>query len=133
MQPKFDSVAFFLSVRDVDATERFYSEHLGIRFTRNEEKDGSIWLQAKVGNEVEMLVFPGEPRPGNTPGIVFGLGEGGIDTMVASLAAAGVEIITPVSHAPGGWTADFKDPDGHVLSFYQAEARPRTLAGASVS
>jgi predicted enzyme related to lactoylglutathione lyase len=130
MQPKFDSMAFILSVRDVRVTERFYTEHLGIRFTRNTEEDGTTWLLAKIGNEVEMLVFPGDPQPGNTPGIVFGLGEGGIDTVVASLAAAGVEIVTPVSEAPGGWSADFKDPDGHIISFYQSEVLPRALTEA---
>lgn len=130
MQPKFDGMAFILNVRDVLVTERFYTEHLGIRFTRNTEEDGSTWLLARIGNEVEMLVFPGDPQPGNTPGIVFGLAEGGIDTIVASLAAAGVEIVTPVSEAPGGWSADFKDPDGHVISFFQSEVLPRALAGS---
>jgi glyoxylase I family protein len=128
MQPSFNGMAFYLSVRDVSATEQFYAEHLGIQFTRNTEEDGSTWLLAKIGNEVEMLAFPGDPQPGNTPGIVFGLAEGGIDTLVAGLAAAGVEIVTPVSEAPGGWSADFKDPDGHVISFYQAASLPKSLA-----
>lgn len=128
MQTRFDGIAFILSVRDVLQTERFYTEHLGIQFTRQTEEDGSVWLLAKLGRETEMLVFPGDPRPGNTPGIVFGLADGGIDTVVASLAAAGVEIVTPVSEAPGGWSADFRDPDGHVLSFFQAESLPREAA-----
>lgn len=130
MQPRFDSMAFILYVRNVSVTEQFYADHLGIRFTRNTEEDGSTWLMAKIGNEVDMLVFPGDPKPGNTPGIVFGLADGGIDTIVTSMAAAGVEIVTPVSEAPGGWSADFRDPDGHVVSFFQAEALPRVLAGA---
>ncbi len=125
MQPKIDGIAFILYVRDVLQTERFYTEHLGIQFTRQTEEDESIWLLAKIGTETEMLVFPGDPKPGNTPGIVFGLGEGGIETVVSALAAAGVEIVTPVSEAPGGWSADFRDPDGHVMSFYQAASLPR--------
>jgi glyoxylase I family protein len=56
---------------------------------------------------------------------VFGLAKGGIDAMVASLAAAGVEIVTPVSEAPGGWSSEFKDPDGHGLSLYQDGGLPR--------
>lgn len=128
MQPRFDSIAIILNVRDVLETERFYTEHLGIQFMRQQEEDGSLWLLAKIGQATEMLVFPGDPRPGNTPGIVFGLADGGIDTVVASLAAAGVEIVTPVSEAPGGWSADFRDPDGHIVSFYQAAALPRELA-----
>ena len=127
MQPAFDGIAFILNVRDVLETERFYTEHLGIEFSRNTEEDGSVWLLAKIGRETEMLVFPGDPRPGNTPGIVFGLADGGIETLITSLAAAGVEIVTPVSEAPGGWSADFRDPDGHVVSFFQAESLPRVL------
>ena len=106
MQVRLTSMAFILYVRDVSRTERFFTEHLGIQFTRNTGDDGSLWLLAKIGNEVEMLVFAGDPQPGNTPGLVFGLGEGGIETVVASLAGAGVEIVTPVSEAPGGWSAD---------------------------
>jgi predicted enzyme related to lactoylglutathione lyase len=125
MQLRIKNMAFILYARDVSRTERFYTEHLGIQFARNEGEDGSLWLLAKIGNEVEMLVFAGDPKPGNTPGIVFGLAEGGIETVVASLASAGVEIVTPVSEAPGGWSADFKDPDGHVVSFYQDQAQPK--------
>lgn len=128
MQLEFNGIAFILNVRDVSRTERFYTEHLGIRFTRHTEEDGSEWLLAKIGNETEMLVFPGEPRPGNTPAIVFGLAEGGIETVVASLAAAGVEIAVPVEEAPGGWSASFKDADGHVMSFFQSESLPKVLA-----
>jgi glyoxylase I family protein len=128
MQLKFDGIAFILNVRDVLQTERFYTEHLGIQFTRNTEEDGTIWLSARIGNETEMLVFPGEPEPGNTPAIVFGLAEGGIETVVASLAAADVEIVLPVEEAPGGWSASFKDADGHVMSFYQSESLPKVLA-----
>jgi predicted enzyme related to lactoylglutathione lyase len=128
MQPKLNGIAFVLWVRDVLRTQQFYTSHLGIQFTRNTGEDGGVWLLAKIGKEVEMLVFAGDPRPGNTPAIVFGLAEGGIETMVASLAAAGVEIITPVSEAPGGWSAEFKDPDGHVMSFFQDQALPKTLS-----
>ena len=45
--------------------------------------------------------------------------------MVASLAAAGVELVTAVTEAPGGWSVEFKDPDGHILSLYQDGALPR--------
>jgi glyoxylase I family protein len=131
MQPRFDSFAIILNVRNVLVTEQFYKENLGVEFERNTEEDGSIWLMAKLGKEVDLLAFPGDPQPGNTPGIVFGLAEGGIETFVASLAAAGVEIITPVSEAPGGWSADFRDPDGHIVSFYQSESHPLKLGGAA--
>lgn len=127
MRPKIYGIAVVLYARDVALTERFYSEHVGIEFERNVEEDGTLWLLAKIGKEVEMLVFPGDPKPGNTPIITFGLADGGIDTVVESLAASGVEIVTPVSEAPGGWSADFRDPNGQVMAFYQAADKPKTL------
>jgi len=57
--------------------------------------------------------------------MVFDLKEGGIDTFVAALAEKGATIVTPVSHAPGGWSAEFSDPDGHTISMYQSEEAPR--------
>lgn len=128
MRLKINSIAIIFTVSDVSRTEQFYRDHLGIEFTRNTEEDGSVWLLTKVGSDTEVLVFRGHPKPGNTPGIVFGLGEGGIDTVVATLAAAGVEIVTPVSEAPGGWSADFHDPDRHVVSLFQSADLPRVSA-----
>lgn len=128
MLPKLNGVAVILHVQDIRRTERFYAEHLGIVFARNAEADGSEWLLAKLGDETEILVFPGGTAPGNSPGIVFGLAEGGIETVVARLEAASVEIVSPVAAAPGGWSADFKDPDGHTISLFQADSLPKTLA-----
>ncbi|HTV68727.1 MAG TPA: VOC family protein [Rhizobiaceae bacterium] len=127
MRPNIDGIAIILNARDVEQTGQFYEKHVGIKFERNVEEDGSIWLLAKIGKEVEMLVFPGDPKPGNTPIITFGLADGGIDTVVESLAASGVEIVTPVSEAPGGWSADFRDPNGQVMSFYQDGGKPKKL------
>jgi predicted enzyme related to lactoylglutathione lyase len=42
-----------------------------------------------------------------------------------TLAEKGATIVTPVSHAPGGWSAEFFDPDGHTISMYQSEEAPR--------
>ena len=127
MRPRIDRVAIVFNAADLDRTERFYSEHLGLAFDRIPDEHGGAFLLTKIGNEVELLVFPGEPKPGNTPIVVFGLPDGGIDTLVESLAAAGVEIVTPVSEAPGGWSGDFLDPDGQLISLYQAAELPRTL------
>jgi len=121
----FNAVTIMFTVRDLDRTEAFYRDHFGVRFTRNTEEDGTTWLLANLGGATDLIVFPGEPKIGNTPAIVFGLEHGGIDAAVASLAAAGVEIVTPVSHAPGGWSADFLDPDGQFIAFYQAGELPR--------
>ncbi|MBN7787043.1 VOC family protein [Ponticoccus gilvus] len=122
---KISTVAIIFNVADIERTRAFYSEHLGIQFERHDEEDGSAYLMAKIGNEVELMVFPGTPQPGNTPGVVFGLDDGGIDTLIEQLAAANIEIVTPVSEAPGGWFADFRDPDGQTVSLYQPSEMPR--------
>ena len=127
MRPRIDRVAIVFNAADLDRTERFYSQHLGLAFDRIPDEHGGAFLLTKIGNEVELMVFPGEPKPGNTPIVVFGLPDGGIDTLVESLAAAGVEIVTPVSEAPGGWSGDFLDPDGQLISLYQAGEVPKTL------
>ena len=33
-----------------------------------------------------------------------------------------------MSEAPGGWYAAFRDPDGQVISFFQAGEKPRAVA-----
>lgn len=82
-------------------------------------------FQARIPGDVELVFFQGDAKPGSTPQVVFGLADGGIDATVAALAERGVEIVTPVTEAPGGWSADFRDPDGHLLSLYQDGALPR--------
>ena len=57
------------------------------------------------------------------------LDDGGIDTLTQRLAEKGVTIVLPVSHAPGGWSSDFLDPDGHMLAYYQTAEKPRVVGG----
>jgi glyoxylase I family protein len=128
MQIKVDRVTIVFKVADVARTEKFYRDHLGFEFERIESEEEGTFLTARIGTETELLVFPGDPKPGNTPGVVFSLPDGGLDTLIERLAAAGMEIVTPVSEAPGGWYADFRDPDGQVISFFQAGEKPRRLA-----
>ncbi|NMG40606.1 VOC family protein [Chelativorans sp. ZYF759] len=119
---RIGTICFY--VTDIDRTERFYRDVIGLDVQRLED-DGSPWLMAAIENNVELIFFKAECRPGNSPIIVFDLPEGGIDDLVAGLAEKGATIVTPVSHAPGGWSSEFADPDGHVISMYQSETKPR--------
>ena len=124
----FDRVSIVFTVADIDRTARFYRDQLGFEFERIESKEEGTFLRTQIGTETEFLVFPGDPRPGNTPAVVFSLPDGGLDTLIERLATAGIEIVTPVSEAPGGWFAAFRDPDDQVISFFQAGEKPRRLA-----
>ncbi len=117
------NLAVVFIVADLVRSHRFYKATLGLPFEVEDFENG--YLQARLPGDVELVFLQGEATKGMTPQVVFGLAKGGIDGLVASLAAAGVDIVTPVTEAPGGWSAEFKDPDGHGLSLYQDASLPR--------
>ena len=121
---KIGAICYY--VNNIEKTEAFYRDALGLEIQRMEDEGGD-WLLAKTANEVELLFFKQQSQPGNSPIVVFDLPEGGIDDMVSSLAEKGVTIVTPVSHAPGGWSAEIADPDNHQLSMYQSDEVPRKI------
>ena len=124
--PQSASVVFY--VADIARTEKFYTETLGIPLER---RDGPppYWLVGRLAQGLELIFFEMDGVRGNTPALIFDLPEGGIDDIVEELVAKGVTIVTPVSEAPGGWSADFHDPDGFGLGLYQADTLPRSRKG----
>jgi len=123
LNAQIKNLAVVFIVRDLVRSHRFYAETLGLTFEVEDFENG--YLQARLPGDVEFVFLRGEAPRGATPQVVFGLAKGGIDGLVASLAAAGVELVTPVTEAPGGWSTEFKDPDGHILALYQDGALPR--------
>lgn len=120
-QYKFDGLAIIFLVADLDRTRKFYKDTLGLTLSVEE----GYMLHKMPG--VELVFFQGESKPGSSPQIVFGLEQGGIDTLAERLVQQGVQVVTPVSEAPGGWSVDFRDPDDHALAFYQLGSLPRRL------
>lgn len=123
-KPTSASIVFYVS--DIVRTEAFYNETLNLGLTREEGAE-PFWLSGRLASGLDLVFFEMEGQRGNTPALVFDIGEGGIDDVVADLVAKGVTIVTPVSEAPGGWSADFLDPDGFGLGLYQSDSLPRTL------
>ena len=119
---KFDSIAIIFLVADLERTRLFYRDALGLTL---EQQEG--FLLCKLAGS-ELVFFEGEPKPGTSPQIVFGLELGGIDTLAERLVKQGVQVLTPVSEAPGGWSLEFADPDDHKLAFFQLGSLPRTLS-----
>lgn len=122
LNPKVSSVAVIFLVENLDRTLEFYSEAVGLQL---ENKEG--YLTCTLPGGTELLFFEGEAERGTSPQIVFGLEGGGIDTAAESLAARGVALLTPVTEAPGGWSLEFKDPDGHPVAYFQDAALPRKV------
>jgi glyoxylase I family protein len=117
---KITGIAVVFMVQNLERTRRFYADALGLELAQQEG-----YLSVMLSGGTELVFFEGEAVRGTSPQIVFGLDEGGIDTAAEALAARGVQLLTPVSEAPGGWSVEFKDPDGHPLAFFQTEALPR--------
>jgi predicted enzyme related to lactoylglutathione lyase len=117
---KITGIAVVFMVQNLERTLRFYSDTLGLELQQLEG-----YLLCKLASGTELVFFEGEAVRGTSPQIVFGLDEGGIDTAAEALAERGVQLLTPVSEAPGGWSVEFKDPDGHPLAYFQFEALPR--------
>lgn len=115
-----NKLAVVFMVASLERTRRFYAECLGIDLSVQEG-----YLLGALTNGTELVFFEGEAERGSSPQIVFGLDEGGIDDVAENLATSGVQLLTPVTEAPGGWSVDFKDPDGHLLSFFQDGGLPR--------
>ncbi len=103
---QFRQIVFYVS--DF-AARGLLSRTLGISLDRMVGAE-PFWLQGRVGHGPDSIFFQQPGKRGDTPAIVFELAEGGIDDVVAELAEKGVNIVTPVSEAPGGWSADFLDP-----------------------
>ena len=117
---KITGIAIIFMVQSLERTRKFYAEAVGLQLERKEE-----YLLATLPSGTELLFFEGEAVRGTSPQVVFGLDDGGIDTAAEALAAQGVQLLTPVTEAPGGWSVEFKDPDGHPLAFFQDQALPR--------
>ena len=97
-QYTFDSIAVIFLVADLERTRTFYRDALGLTLQVEEG-----YLLCKLPGS-ELVFFQGDPKPGTSPQIVFGLEQGGIDTLAERLAQQGVQVVTPVSEAPGGWS-----------------------------
>ncbi len=119
--PRVSALVFY--VANPERSAAFYHDVLGLPTSSIDTGEGQ--LHTADAGETLLLFFKGDDKPGRTPIVVFGL-DGGIESLVEELVRKGVEIVLPVSDAPGGGlTADFLDPDGHLLSFYQSAGLPR--------
>lgn len=117
---KVTGIAVIFTVKSLTKTQAFYREVLGM-----ELQGGEGYLSAQLASGTELMFFEGEATLGSSPQIVFGLDDGGIDAVAERLAQQGVQLVTPVSEAPGGWSFELRDPDGHGLAFYQDGKLPR--------
>ena len=118
---KLETLVFF--VRNLAHTVAFYRDVLGLEVACGDGHAGPF-ASAQAG-AVSLVFLERDVRVGESPVPVFSI-SGGIDDCADRLLAHGVDIVVPTSEAPdGGWTLDFLDPDGVVLSLHQPGGAPR--------
>jgi glyoxylase I family protein len=120
-KPQITKIAVIFTVKSLTRTQAFYRAALGLELSGGEEG----FLSTQLPSGTELMFFEGDPKLGSSPQIVFGLDDGGIDAVAERLAEQGVQLLTPVTEAPGGWSFELADPDGHPLAFYQDGQLPR--------
>jgi glyoxylase I family protein len=120
-QPKLPTIAVIFMVSSLGRTQKFYKDVLKLEL---ETREGYLLFTLAGGSEILFFEAQGPVTRGTSPTIVFEL-NGNIDGVAEQLADKGVQVLTPVSEAPGGWSFEFKDPDEHLLAYFQPESLPR--------
>ena len=120
-------VHFSLSVSDLDRSEAFYRDKLGLEVVQKIPSTGMVFF--KSGDDYVILTrskTPIDPNPGNEIFVhhAFRVDIGKYDDAIAHLRENGVEIIFEEDRRDGlfiGHQAYFHDPDRNVLEIIALE------------
>ncbi|WP_148573304.1 VOC family protein [Nocardioides caldifontis] len=107
-----------LEVRDLDASEAFYTQVLGFAVRKREEfRDGRRLIVTEQGLG---LTEGGSGSKGVLQHLCFSAR--GIDGIAAHAAAAGCEIVRGPGPGPYGHTVYIRDPDGYEIELFDDPA-----------
>lgn len=85
---KIENIVYF--VADIDRTEAFYRDVLGLDVQRTPDDENGDFLMMPTAGGISLIFFKNaDIKPGQTPTVVYTLEEGGIDAVVAGLAKKG--------------------------------------------
>ena len=111
--------AVMLGVRDLEKSLEFYKEKLGLKVMMQEPglallECGGVVLGLSRG-PVNLA-----PHVAGATDLVFGVND--VRAAYKALTEKGVVFMRePRQATPTDWVANFKDPDGHILSVFGAE------------
>ncbi len=114
----------FFRARDPDALNAWYREHLGVGAGCNStgEGDPSEWFWMTQGGPVVFAPFKQDSDYfAADKAFMINLRVSGIDALLASLRAAGIEVITKAEwdHPDTGRFARIHDPEGNAIELWE--------------
>lgn len=115
-----------LTVADIDRSERFYHDVLGLATMEREAHfralnvaDAQVLLLFAQGQSLHPMPTPGgiiPPHDASGPShVAFAIAAGDFNAWQARLTSHGVAIESTVHWPRGGTSLYFRDPDGHLL------------------
>ena len=111
-----------LSVRDLQQSQAFYSQKLGLPVVPEQSDDHFIAIG--LSNGCLLGLTPAAPDKPLQPGAVeLGLEVEDVDAAWRDWQAKGLTGMTDPADTPFGRSFDAHDPDGHPLSIYQLARR----------
>jgi len=112
-RPSIDQTITFLHTRDLEATDRFYQETLGLDLALD-QGDCRIYHTSADGY---IGFCRREMSPGPPPGIILTLVTAEVDTWYRRLRDAGAAFETPPAHNPryGIYHCFLRDPNGYLI------------------
>jgi catechol 2,3-dioxygenase-like lactoylglutathione lyase family enzyme len=121
-----------LHSRNLEETERFYCEGLGLERFFDFEKDGDLFgFYLRAGNGTFIEVFKGEPgQVGNINHIALEVEN--IDAVIARLQAIGVAVGEKRFGPDKAWQAWLEDPGGVRIELHQYTPDSFQLRGGTV-
>jgi catechol 2,3-dioxygenase-like lactoylglutathione lyase family enzyme len=124
-----------LTVRDAEASRRFYEAYAGLRVVHRRVEEGStvLWLSDRTRPFVVVLL----ERPVADPPLAgwqhLGVGlpdRASVDRLAARARAEGRLVSEPLDHGgPVGYVAILRDPDGHQLELSHGQEVGLTVTG----
>jgi catechol 2,3-dioxygenase-like lactoylglutathione lyase family enzyme len=101
-----------LGVTDIKTAVHFYRDTLGLRETR--ETDDTVFFD---GGAISLVVSTGIGKQPGATEVVFSVDH--VQAAYEALSRAGIKFErAPHQITESSWAANFRDPDGHILSLY---------------
>ena len=115
-----------LQVHDLEASKRFYIEHLGLAPMRQSPPPAVVFDTEPVPFAIRspLVDLKATDRLGWGVSIWFACDDA--DTLHGAMSKAGVPMITPLSDSPFGRVFTFRDPDGYAITVHTARRAPRS-------